>query len=187
MMAINLKMACDPWRSRTSVQCASVRDNYRYAILEVILKYKSLFLLFSFLIFHFSLAFSQTASEMDTMLTTDAVTAAQAARFVLGAADLLPAGLPGTEAERTAYDMASSNGWLKVSTNETITMKDVSYLIMKAFDLKGGIMYSLFGSPRYAYREMLYRRLITGQTDQNMKVSGARLLLILDRTISNEQ
>ena len=42
-------------------------------------------------------------------------------------------------------------------------------------------MYSLFGNPRYAYREMVYKRLITGNADQNMKVSGSRLLLILGR------
>ena len=145
-------------------------------------------------------AFAQTASEIDTMLTADTVSAAKAARFVLGAADLLPAGLSGNEAEssteaegrgspleRAAYDMASSKGWIKTSSGEAVTMKDAAFLIMKALDLKGGVMYSLFGNPRYAYREMVYRKLITGQADQGMKVSGAKLLLILDKTLRNEE
>ena len=149
------------------------------------------------------LAFAQTAAEMDAMLTADTVSSARAARFILGAADLLPSGLSGPEAEssteaegiandssrgspleKAAYDMASSNGWINAASSEAVTMKDAAFLIMKAFDLKGGVMYSLFSNPRYAYREMVYRKLIPGSTDQGMKVSGAKLLLILEKTLN---
>ena len=133
------------------------------------------------------LAFAQTASEMDTMLQADTVSSARAARFILGAADLLPAGVAGAEAEKAAYDLAASNGWINIPSGEAATLKDTAFLIMKAFDLKGGVMYSLFGNPRYAYREMVYQKLIAGQADQNMKVSGARLLHILDKTLRNEE
>ena len=142
---------------------------------------RRLVLLFSLLITHFSFAFSQTALEMDTMLTSKAVNAAQAARFVLGTADLLPPGVAGADAEKAAYDLALSKGWINSDSTESITMKDTAFLIMQAFDLKGGVMYSLFSNPRYAYREMVYQRIITGKTDQNMKVSGTKLLLIFDR------
>ena len=130
-----------------------------------------------------ALAFAQTASELDAMLAANTVSAARAARFVLGAENLLPAGVSGADAEKAAYDKASSNGWIKSGAGEALTMKDAAFLIMKAFDLKGGVMYSLFGSPRYAYREMVYQKLIMGKADQGMKVSGARLLFILDKTL----
>ena len=127
-------------------------------------------------------AFSQTAAEMDAMLGADTVSAATAARFVLGAAELLPSGLSGQAAERAAYEAASSNGWIKVAADDAVTLKDTAFLVMRAFDLSGGAMYSLFRNPRYAYREMVYKKLIAGRADQDMKVSGARLLLILDKT-----
>ena len=127
---------------------------------------------------------AQTAVEMDTMLTLDTVSAAKAARFVLESADLLPAGLSGADAEKAAYDMASSNGWVNVASGDAVTLKDTAFLVMKAFDLKGGVMYSLFKNPRYAYREMIYHKLILGRSDQSMKVSGTRLLHIIDRTLS---
>ena len=142
---------------------------------------KSGFLLF--LILLPALAFTQTAAEMDAMLQADTVSAARAARFVLGSADLLPPELSGAAAEQAAYDMAASNGWIKIGAEESITLKDTAFLIMKAFNLKGGVMYSLFKNPRYAYREMVYRKLIQGVTDQSMKVSGQKLLQILDRTL----
>jgi len=128
------------------------------------------------------LAFCQTAAEMDAMLTANTVSAAKAVRFVLEAADVLPAGLSGPEAEKTAYDLAASKGWISAAAGDSVTLKETAFLIMKAFDFKGGVMYSLFGNPRYAYREMVYHRLIPGRTDQSMKVSGSRLLAILDRT-----
>ena len=129
-------------------------------------------------------AFAQNASEMDSVLTADTVSAAKAARFVLGAVDLLPAGISAAEAEKAAYDMASQKDWIRVSSGEAVTMKDAAFLIMKAFDLKGGVMYRLFKNPRYAYREMVYQKLITGHTDQKMKVTGEKLLQILDSTLS---
>ena len=133
------------------------------------------------------IAFAQTAAEVDAMLEADTITAAKAARFVLGTADLLPSGLSGPDAERAAYDTASSNGWIKVDAYENLTMKDAAFLIMKAFDLKGGMMYSLFKNPRYAYREMVYRKLIMSRMDSSAKISGSGLLQILDRVIRSEE
>ena len=146
---------------------------YRYFLLPVLLLLPAL-------------AFAQTAAEMDSLLASDTVSAAQAARFVLGAADLLPE-LSGADAENAAYGMASSNGWVKAAAGESVTYKDTAFLIMKAFDIKGGVMYSLFGNPRYAYREMVYRKIIQGRTEGAMPVTGARFLQILDRALRHAE
>jgi len=130
-----------------------------------------------------ALAFAQTAAEMDNLLASGTVSAAQAARFVLGAADLLPQGLSEADAENAAYDTAFSNGWVKAAPGESITYKETAFLIMKAFNIKGGVMYSIFKNPRYAYREMVYRKLIQGRTEGAMPVTGARFLLVLDRVL----
>ena len=127
---------------------------------------------------------AQNAGEMDAMLAADTVSAAKAARFILGAADLLDPGLSGPDAEEAACNLAILNGWIGAHGSESVTLKQTAFLVMKAFDLKGGIMYSLFGSPRYAYREMIYRKLITGHADNTMILTGFRLLQILDETIS---
>ena len=126
---------------------------------------------------------AQTASELDVMLESNTVSAAKAARFVLGAAGLLPEDLSGLEAENAAYTIAFSSGWINVQPHEALTMKNTAFLIMRAFDIKGGIMYTLMKNPRYAYREMVYRNLIPGRTDQSMIVSGWKFLQILDRTM----
>jgi hypothetical protein len=141
-----------------------------------------------FSIFLFLTAFSlsaQTAAEMDALLETNAVTAAVSARFVLDAAGLLPSGLSGEEAERAAYDMAVSEGWLKGAATDTVNLRDTAFLVMRSFGFKGGIMYSLFQSPRYGYREMVYLNLIQGRADPAMLVSGRRLLQIIGRALTH--
>ena len=140
--------------------------------------------LLSLFFFLCSFAFAQTAGEMDTMLRSDTVSAAKAARFVLGTADLLTPGVSGSAAEAEAWDMARTNGWIKISANENISLKETAFLVMRAFKLKGGVMYSLFKNPRYAYREMVYRKIIRGNSNPSMKISGPGLLLILDRTLT---
>jgi len=137
-----------------------------------------LFLLFPIMIF------AQTAAEVDVLLETDEVSAAVAAYFALGSAGLLPLGFSGAEGQAVAYDTALSNGWIKAAANDSITMQETAFLIMKAFDLKGGVIYKFFPSPRYAYREMIYHRIIQGRSYSNMKVSGIELLRIIDRTFN---
>ena len=128
--------------------------------------------------------YAQTATEMDLLLETNEVSAATAAYFTLGAAGLLQPGLSGTEAFTTAYDTARSRGWVNTAANEAVTLQETAFLLMNAFELKGGVMYSLFPNPRYAYRELLYHKLIQGRSYYNMRVSGIELLRIIDRTFS---
>ena len=96
----------------------------------------------------------------------------------------MPPGVSGPQAERAAYETAFSNGWIKIAADEPLSLKDAAFLIMRAFELKGGVMYSLFKNPRYAYREMVYRRLIPGRINSKMKVSGPKFLSVLDNTLN---
>ena len=137
-----------------------------------------------FFLFIPAIAFAQNAAEMDALLEAETVSAAVLARFVLGSADLLDPLLSGPEAEKAAYDMAAANGWIKTPSDESVTLKNAAFIIMQAFGMKGGIMYSLFNNPRYAYREMVYKKIITGHSDQNMKVTGQRFLQILEKAVS---
>ena len=145
------------------------------------LKWHMVLVLFFFSAFALS---AQTAAELDKMLETNAVSVAGAARFVLGALEQLPPGLSGAEAEKAAFDMASSKGWVISPAASDITLRETAFLVMNAFDFEGGLMYSLFASPRYAYREMVYKRIIQGRADPSFTVSGHRLLLIIGRALS---
>jgi hypothetical protein len=162
---------------------AAAISNFLTAHSSLLIPHCSLFIiLFSFFIC-FPLS-AQTAAELDAMLETEAVSAGRAARFVLGAAELAGAGLSGSAAEDAAYQAAFSSGWISSAAANEITMKEAALLVMKAFGTKGGLWYTLFGTQRYAYREMVYRGLIQGRSDPDMKVSGIRLLQIIGRVLN---
>jgi hypothetical protein len=125
---------------------------------------------------------AQDAGEMDVLLETPAVSGAQAARFVLGAAGLLPE-LSGQAAEAAAWDLARERGWASGSGNAALSLRETAFLVMGAFGFKGGVMYTLFPGPRYAYRELLYRKIIQGRADGGFTLSGERLLRIIGRAL----
>ncbi|MDR3020876.1 MAG: hypothetical protein LBU66_08265 [Treponema sp.] len=123
---------------------------------------------------------AQTATELEALLEIPAVTCAQAAMFVLGNA-------VENDAVDDPYQSAVSSGWLNnTEADEAITLDKLSFLMMKAFDIKGGLMYSLFPNPRYAYRTMTSRNFLQGITDPAMTISGDEFLLVLGRVL-NEQ
>jgi outer membrane protein OmpA-like peptidoglycan-associated protein len=126
---------------------------------------------------------AQTAAEMDILLETEAVSFGQAARFVLITTDWIdPASSAGA-----AYALAREKGWAPEKSLEHNPIKtgELCFLIMKAFDMKGSFLYSLFPGPRYAFRELDYLGLLPGRRDPGLRVSGEGLLRILDMTSSH--
>jgi len=123
--------------------------------------------------------YAQTAAELEAILETPAVSCAQAAKFVLSSATV------GNTASND-FVRAMESGWFPKGTvaDENITLGKLSFLIMKAFDMKGGMMYSLLPGPRYAFRTMVSRSFIQGAADPSMTVSGERFLHILGKVLS---
>jgi outer membrane protein OmpA-like peptidoglycan-associated protein len=119
---------------------------------------------------------AQTALELEDLLGTGMVDYTQAARFVLGIADLVGE----DSSPEAAYALALEKKWVvKKSPHGPISLGEVCFLIMNAFEMKGSFLYALFPGPRYAFRELDYLRMIPGQRDPATRVSGERLLQIL--------
>jgi len=123
-----------------------------------------------------------TAQEIETLLGTNAVTYAQAARFALEASDTLAVRDP-----NEAFRYAEEHGWLpgNVSANDTARLDGISLLLMRSFNIDGGIFFSITNSPHYAYRELVYREVIRGRTDPAMNVSGELFLFLTGRVLSH--
>jgi len=59
--------------------------------------------------------------------------------------------------------------------------KTVSYFLMKNYEIGGGIFWTIFKSPRYAFRELKYRGLWTNIRNPNYILSGRDLIRVLSR------
>ena len=132
-----------------------------------------------------SLVKAQTAVIIEQFLRTIAVNNEQAAWFVLIAAD--DSGIYDNYSYNQAFRLAVEKRWLPRNARAAanISLRDVSFLIMQAFNIRGGPMYTIFKSPHYAYREMLQNDIIHGRTAPGMNVSGDMLLYMVGRILFN--
>ncbi len=69
----------------------------------------------------------------------------------------------------------------KHNPNAVATKGEVAYMLVRALEIPGGVMYNITnGSPRYALRELIHKGIIIGGTERS-KVSGAEYVGILGR------
>jgi len=125
-------------------------------------------------------AFSQNAQEIDHLLSLNEVNYGQAAWLLLNTADV-----PGITEPSQAFDYVRERNWLPANAgrDDNARLDNVSLLIMKVWQLNGGIMYWLTQSPRYAYRELIYLDIIQGRVNPHMIVSGQMLLFLANRLL----
>lgn len=133
---------------------------------------------------------AQTAAKLEALLLEPEINWSTAAAFVLEASDSaessasVEAGV--FSSENSSFILCSENNWLPKNTapDDTVRFKGIALLLMRSFDLKGGIFFSLTKSPHHAYRELVYRGIIRGKADPDMPVSGRDLLLMINRILA---
>jgi hypothetical protein len=122
---------------------------------------------------------AQSNEVLDALLEEETTSYGQAAYLVLTASARIP---DDTSPAEAAAEMAGQ-GW-KVPTRaaeEPLTLGEYSFLLMQAFELKGGIMYRIIPGPRYAGRELAYLKFIKGNTSPYRMFSGEEAIGILGR------
>ena len=131
--------------------------------------------------------YSQTAQKIEELLNTEALSNEQVAWLVLEAADISEA--EGILNEADAFNYAAELQWFpnNAESNAKARLDKVSALIMQAFNMKGGLFYTITKGSHYAYRELVYRNVIVGRTDPQMDVSGYRLLFMVNRVLSYQE
>jgi hypothetical protein len=127
---------------------------------------------------------AQSNQLLDQILEQPKVSFGQAAYLVLTAVQKLPE----TASPEQAADALTSSGWkAKVRpAGEPVTLGEYSYLLMQAFGLKGGLFYRLFPGPRYAARELAFRKWITGKAYPDRAVSGEESVRMLGRVMESK-
>ena len=123
---------------------------------------------------------AQTAIRLAAMLDKPEINYAEAAAFALEAA-----GKAAFADTGEAFRYAKERKWLpaKAQSGSIARYDGVSLLLMKAFELKGGMFYSMTKSPHHAYRELAYLDVIQGETDPAMIVSGEEFLFMINQLL----
>ena len=91
-----------------------------------------------------------------------------------------------TDSPQEAFEFAQEHKWLPANAREgdNAGLGNISLLLMRSFEMRGGIMYTITKSARYAYRELVYKNVIQGRRDSFMSVSGGDLLYYVNRILA---
>lgn len=128
-----------------------------------------------------SLLRAQSNEVLDAVLAETSLSYGDAAYLVGTASGHLPESTAPTDAG-AALEQAGL-GIPGLASTAPVTLGDLSYMLMRAFGMHGGIMYAVLPGPRYATRELAYRGVITGPAMPGMSLSGERALRIIEQVI----
>jgi hypothetical protein len=120
---------------------------------------------------------AQSNSVLDILLSERQATFGNSVYLVLAAANSIS-----QDADvEAAVKFVNDKGWLKEqkTAEDLITFGQYSYVLMKAFGVPGGIFYHLFPGPRYAAREVVYRKWSPVDVGPNDSISGSQVIYIL--------
>lgn len=126
--------------------------------------------------------FAQSAAVMDTILDQEMLSFGAASYLLLAARGDIEADEDFAQAAEMMTDIQPA--FSKMSPEETLNLGEYSYLLMKVYDLSGGLMYSILPGPRYAVRELAYIDVVQGSSYPNSALSGERAVRILERYLT---
>ena len=137
-----------------------------------------------FCIFSLSTIAAQSNEIMDQLLEQEEASYGLSAYMVLTAIG----DLPEEASAQDAVDAIQDRDWGIdfQSADEAITLGEYSYLLMKALNMKGGIMYTIFPCPRYAARELVFLDYVSGNSAAGRILSGSEVIRILGRALEQQ-
>ncbi|MDR0473706.1 MAG: OmpA family protein [Treponema sp.] len=154
----------------------------------VLKKYRYIFVVYFILVSAFVPA--QTAHRIEKLLEKETLNYQEAAWIILEASGKFSfVNTDVVSSSEKAYQYAAENGWLprNIASDTAATLEGVSFLIMHSFGIKGGILYAIFKSPHYAYRELVTRGIIQGRVSPKTAVSGDMLIFSTNQTIIRQE
>jgi hypothetical protein len=97
--------------------------------------------------------------------------------------------LPETATQEEALQSLQQQNWnIRVLPPEApVPLGEYSYMLMKAFRLRGGILYSLFPGPRYACRELGYLKIVASDARTWRTVSGEEAVRMLGKVMASQE
>ncbi len=122
---------------------------------------------------------AQSNEFLDDLLAVENLTAGKAAYLVMVASENVSEDAD----EARAFELMQNMGYSpkNVEFSQPIRIRDYAFILMKAFDIKGSLMYRLFPSPRYAYRSLSAMQVIQGVKNPSDLFDGNAAIQILGR------
>ena len=129
--------------------------------------------------------YAQSAEIIDDIIESQSISYGEASYLAV-----LGTGMADDEADiDAAYTLVSSRDLNKNSktADQPATLGEFAYILMESLEMKGGIMYRLFPSPRYAVRELAYLGVIDFEALPGNNLKGTEALTMLSELLSLQE
>ena len=128
---------------------------------------------------------AQSNEVLDRILAEEQLTYGSAAYLLIVATGKAE---EGTSPEQ-AVVLAEQEGFALegLAPVDVLSIGQYSFMLMRAFELSGGIMFRIVPGPRYATREMEYAEVIQGPAIPGMGLSGNEALRMLERVLHQRE
>ncbi|MBN2650945.1 MAG: hypothetical protein JXR63_01080 [Spirochaetales bacterium] len=137
---------------------------------------KIYFLIIGLLMLSANAIFAQSNQLIDSIVARDKALLGESALIILQAAELID--LNATSED--AMGFLENEKWLKkLDADRSINQGELCLLIMMAFKIKGGAMFTMTRAPRYAARELAAIGGLTEKTSPYKSVSGQEVMMLL--------
>ena len=144
---------------------------------------KKVFIALIIVLISLSGLFAQNPDEVSKMIETEEVSVGQVGYFLAVYLELVPDVANG----RASLDALGTAGYGSFSNADApITLSQLAGLCMKVWNVKGGLMYSIFKSNHYAFREFQSKGYISFSEDPMSHVSGYRALNLIYKCLEFE-
>lgn len=125
---------------------------------------------------------AQSADALTRMIESDQATVGDTAYFLAVYKGSVSENATAADAVRALQNDGVCSD--KLSADSVLTYQVFSGLLMRIFDVKGGLMYSLTKSDRYAFRELQALGFISAGADPTNVVSGYEALAVINDCMS---
>ena len=122
---------------------------------------------------------AQSADKVTEMIAAKNVTFNQAAYFAASYLALGSADMSDAEAAKILTETVHLPK-LK-NTEAPLSFQDFAYVCLEVWNIRGGINYRIFKSPRYALKELKALRFVPVLTDPGVPVNGREVLHIMQK------
>jgi hypothetical protein len=128
---------------------------------------------------------AQSNQAMDRILEEERLSCGAASYLVLTASG----GIGEDASFADAAGTLAGQSWWKSSKepDDPLTLGEFSLMVMQTVGMSGGLMYSLIPGPRYAARELAFKRLIEGSTSPYRSLSGEEAVRMLGRVLEAQE
>lgn len=123
-------------------------------------------------------AFSQTADSVTKMIESKTVSFEQVAYFAAVSNGLITEDV---SVEDAVIALESKIKKSEVKTADALSYEDCAFVCAKAWNIKGGLMFTLFKNPRYAFKEFQAKKYIQESKNPKSKITGRDALYLITK------